>query len=305
MNPRPAAGRHGWYSRAVGDPPCTLKTGAHCGRRRRGAAARTLLCVAASVAALAVALSAGARPAGANAPLAAAKAQVSGRSWADRTPVPILMYHHVQVHRDGAPAMYVSPRQFRRQLAYLRSHGYHPVALSRVWRAWNGEGTLPPRPVVLSFDDGYIDQYANAARILRPYHWSAVLNLVVDRGTTLTDAKVRRMVAWGWQIGSHTMDHKVLTRLSPSRLRYQLAQSRRVLRGRFHQQVDFLCYPYGESGGRVERAAQEAGYLAATGVKYGAAVPQRRWALRRVAVWWGEPLAEFGKRMRDAVARAR
>ncbi len=289
----------------MGDPSCTLKTGVRRGRRGRGAAiARTLVATAAA-AAFAFALAAGAPPAGAGAPPPAAKAQVSGRSWADRTPVPILMYHHVQEHRDGAPAMYVSPRQFRRQLAYLRSHGYHPVALSRVWQAWNGEGTLPRRPVVLSFDDGYIDQYTNAARLLRPYHWSAVLNLVVDRGTTLTDAKVRRMVAWGWQIGSHTMDHKVLTRLSPSRLRYQLTQSRRVLRGRFHQRVDFFCYPYGESNGRVERAARQAGYLAATGVKYGAAVPQRRWALRRVAVWWGEPLAEFGKRMRDAVARAR
>lgn len=261
--------------------------------------------VVATTAVLAVTSIACVRSVAASPPPSAAKARTAGRAWADTTPVPILMYHHVQSHLAGATPMYVSPRQFRKQLSYLRKHGYHPVTLSRVWRAWNGGGTLPRRPVVLSFDDGYLDQYTNAARILRSYHWSAVLNLVVNRGTTLTDADVRRMVSWGWQIGSHTMDHKVLTRLSSARLRYQVTQSRRVLRGKFHQEVDFICYPYGEFNAKVERAVQKAGYLAATEVRYGAAVPQRRWALRRVSVWWGESLTEFGKRLRDAVAQAR
>ena len=304
MQGRPSRGRtRGWYSRGVGDPPRAGKSGP---RRRRGAAAaRAAVFAVVAAAVLAVGLGSGVPCAGAASPPAATKARTAGRAWADRTPVPILMYHHVQSHLAGATPMYVSPRQFRRQLSYLRTHGYRPVSMSRVWQAWNGGRALPPRPVVLSFDDGYVDQYTNAARILRSYHWPAVLNLVVRRGTALTDADVRRMVSWGWQIGSHTMDHKVLTKLSAGSLRYQLTESRRVLRAKFHQEVDFFCYPYGEFNGRVERAVEKAGYLAATEVKYGAATPYRRWALKRVAVWWGEPLTKFGERLRDSVAQAR
>ena len=305
----PCVGRpRRWYSRGVSVQPGTVKTGSR--RRCCVAAVRALVPAVVSAAAVTAVLLATA-PLAATAPLpsatkaCAAGRTPAGRAWADRTPVPILMYHHVQAHLDGSTVMYVSPRQFRRQLSYLKRNGYHPVTMKRVWQAWNGGRTLPRRPVVLSFDDGYLDQYTNAARILRPYHWPAVLNLVVRRGTALTDADVRRMVSWGWEVGSHTMDHKVLTRLSSKSLRYQLTESRRVLRRKFHQPVDFFCYPYGEHNGRVERAVEDAGYLGAAEVKYGAATPYRRWAMKRIAVWWGESLTKFGERMRDAVAQAR
>ena len=296
--------RAGWYSRGVGAPSDNLTVVLR--RRLRAAAACGIVAAALMAAggAAAVLLSA-APPAAATPAPSTAHARAAGRTWADHTPVPILMYHHVQSGLAGSKLMYVSLRQFENQLSYLRGHGYHPITMARVWEAWNGGAALPLRPVVLAFDDGYIDQYTNAARILRRRHWPAVLNLVVHRGTTLTDAKVRRMVSWGWEIGSHTMDHKVLTKLSPGALRDQLTESRRILRKEFRQPVDFFCYPYGEFNGRVERAVERAGYLAATEVKYGAATPYRRWAMKRIAVWWGEPLSKFGQRMRDAVRQAR
>jgi len=68
--------------------------------------------------------------------------------------------------------------------------------------------------------------------------------------------------------------------------------------------VDFLCYPGGVYDGRVMRAARDAGYLAATSIRYGAATPHGRFALPRIAVYWGESLSKFGSRMRQAVARA-
>lgn len=228
-----------------------------------------------------------------------------GRAWSDHTPVPILVYHHVLPRRDGYYLLYVSTAQFTAQLRYLHDHGYQPVTMRRVWDAWTGGEGLPRRPVVLSFDDGYPDQYANAARLLRRYDWPAVLNLVVHRGTGLSDANVRQMVKWGWEIGSHSLDHKLLSRVSTAALRRELIESRDVLERKFHQPVDFLCYPGGIYDRRVMRAVDEAGYLAATSVKYGAATPYRRLALPRIAVYWGEPLSTFGKRMRDAVADAR
>jgi len=229
----------------------------------------------------------------------------SPRAWARHTPVPILVFHHVQGYLAGDYLMYVGTSQFASQLRYLRHHGYHPVTMRQVWDAWTGKEELPRRPVVLTFDDGYPDQYSNAARQLRRYHWPAVLNLVVHRGTALSDAQVRRMVKWGWEIGSHTLDHLILTRVSSATLRRELVLSRRILHRKFDVQVDFLCYPGGRFNGRVMRAAHDAGYLAATSIRYGAATPRGRFALPRIAVYWGESLATFGSRMRQAVDRAR
>src|SRR5665647_2791770 len=80
--------------------------------------------------------------------------------------------------------------------------------------------------------------------------------------------------------------------------------SRHILHQKFDVPVDFLCYPGGVYDGRVMRAARDAGYLAATSIRYGAATPHGRFALPRIAVYWGESLSTFGSRMRQAVARA-
>jgi len=231
-------------------------------------------------------------------------APAAAGAWARHTPVPILVYHHVQGYQAGNYLMYVGTSQFASQLRYLRGHGYHPVTMEQVWGDWTGKADLPRRPVVLSFDDGYADQYANAARQLRRYHWPAVLNVVVHNGTALSDAQVRRMVDWGWEIGSHTLGHPILTRCSSATLRRELVESRRVLERKFKVPVDFFCYPGGIYDRRVMRAVREAGYLAATTIHYGAATPYRRYDLPRIAVYWGESLSTFGSRMRQAVARA-
>jgi len=277
-----------------------MDAGARERRRPRFAALLLALLCASAVAALFAAPVVAADDASSVPPPSA-----SPRAWARHTPVPILVFHHVQGWLGGSSYMYVSTSQFAGQLRYLRSHGYQPVTMRQVWGDWTGKADLPRRPVVLSFDDGYPDQYANAARRLRRYHWPAVLNLVAHRGTALSDAQVRRMVKWGWEIGSHTLGHPILTRCSEATLRRELVMSRRILHHRFAVQVDFLCYPGGAYDGRVVRAARDAGYLAATSIRYGAATPYGRYALPRIAVYWGESLSAFGSRMREAVAEAR
>ena len=82
-------------------------------------------------------------------------------------------------------------------------------------------------PVVLSFDDGYLDQYRYAAPLLRHHGDTAVLNLIVHNlGRTLTIAMVSRMATQGWEIDSHTITHRDLTRLSAATVAYELKGSR-------------------------------------------------------------------------------
>jgi peptidoglycan/xylan/chitin deacetylase (PgdA/CDA1 family) len=216
-------------------------------------------------------------------------------------PVAILMYHHISPVRKGSPLLYVSPAQLATQLAYLQSHGYHVVTLQQLYDAWMNEGSLPAQPVVLSFDDGYPDQYRYAAPLLRHFGDPAVLNLIVHNlGGAFTQAMVARMIAWGWELDSHTISHRDLARLSPGQLRYELAGSRNRLRRSFGVAVNFFCYPGGVHDAKVVAAVRTAGYLAATSIQYGLADPAELFSLPRIVVYWGESQSRFAARLRAA-----
>ena len=92
--------------------------------------------------------------------------------------MPILVYHHILKKAKGPLLVVMSTRLFRKQMAWLAKNGYQAVTLRRVYDAWTGKGTLPPKPVVLTFDDGYADQVRNAAPVLREYGWPGELGLV-------------------------------------------------------------------------------------------------------------------------------
>src|SRR5215813_3578218 len=118
-------------------------------------------------------------------------------------PVPILMYHVVGPTPPGAalPGLYVSRSDFTSQLRWLARHGYHAVTLDAVDRYWRGVARLPSRPIVLSFDDGYREQYTIAEPLLRSHHWPGVLNLEYAQldHESLTGPMIRQMLADGWE----------------------------------------------------------------------------------------------------------
>lgn len=214
----------------------------------------------------------------------------------DPVAVPILMYHHVAPRREGSPLLWVSRAQFAAELAYLRGRGYHAVTMEQVYACWTQGRALPARPVVLSFDDGYVDQYRYAAPLLRRYRDAAVLNLIVHNlGRALTIEMVSRMATGGWEIDSHTITHRDLALLPGNRLRYELKGSRDLLQRYFEAPVDFFCYPGGAYDAAVVAAVRRAGYLAATSVRYGLARPSELFALRRIVVFGGESLALYGR----------
>ena len=227
-------------------------------------------------------------------------------------PVPILVYHRVLDKAKGPPLVVMSVARFRAQLAYLAAHGYQAVTLRRVYDAWTGEGILPPKPVVLTFDDGYADQVRKAAPILRKHDWPAELDLVSDAlylganapATSLTPDMVRGLLDDGWGLESHSVSHADLTRLHGAQLRRQLRESRHRLEELFDVPVDFFCYPGGIYTRRVKLAVRRAGYLAATGTRYGAATPRDLFSLPRIYCYGGESQRVFGERLRSTLAAA-
>jgi peptidoglycan/xylan/chitin deacetylase (PgdA/CDA1 family) len=218
-------------------------------------------------------------------------------------PVPILEYHVIGDPPPGAPfpELYVSRSAFAAQLRWLRVHGFHAVSLRRVYDYWRTGLALPPRPVVLSFDDGYLGQFTNAAPLLRRLRWPGVLNLAVQNvlDGKLTLAQLRVMVRDGWEIDAHTLTHPDLTTLGAADLRNQVAGSRRWIRRRLGVPVSFFCYPSGRYDATVVAAVRAAGFLGATTENQGAAGPRDgMFTLDRLRVDRSDGLTAFGWKLR-------
>jgi peptidoglycan/xylan/chitin deacetylase (PgdA/CDA1 family) len=218
-----------------------------------------------------------------------------------RTPVPVLMYHVIGTPPTSAPypELFVARPLFAAQIAGLAGAGYHAVTLDRVWQAWHGRAPLPPRPIVLSFDDGYRGDFGAAMPILHRRGWPGVLNLLVANlhrhGWGLKTWMVQRMIANGWEVDSHTLTHPDLAILGRAQLRHEVHGSRAALRRLFHVPVPFFCYPSGAFDAAVIGAVRRAGYLGATTEIAGLARRSQPYTLARVRVDAGESPADLLK----------
>jgi len=204
-------------------------------------------------------------------------------------PVPILMYHVLSPPPANAPypELYVRPADFAGQTAWLAAHGYRAVTLQRVFDSWRGAATLPAKPVVLSFDDGYLSDVKTALPVLKARGWPGVLNLEVANLKPVWGIRppgVRKLIAAGWEIDAHTLTHPDLTQVDPARLRDEVAGSRAAIRKQFHVPVNFFCYPAGRYDTAVIAAVQQAGYLGATTTNYGLAKASELYTLARVRI---------------------
>ncbi|WP_156027739.1 polysaccharide deacetylase family protein [Candidatus Solirubrobacter pratensis] len=220
--------------------------------------------------------------------LPAAPADVRGAA-ARRMKVPILMYHVVSAPPPGAAnaELWVDKDVFAAEMQGLRRAGYHAVTLRQAFDAWQDGGPLPRRPVVVSFDDGYLSDYTHARPVLRRLQWPGVLNLEVNNlgKDGITEHQVRSLIANGWEIDSHTLTHPDLTTVGDAQLREELVGSRREIRKRFGSHTaEFFCYPAGKYDARVVAAVRAAGYRGATTVDEGPAARGDSFTLKRVRV---------------------
>ena len=220
-----------------------------------------------------------------------------------RGPVPILEYHPIQPPVKGMEKhLFVPQDDFQRQMNWLDDHGYEAVTLDQVENAWYKHGELPPKPVVVSFDDGYLSQYVAGFLVLQTLHWPGVMNLQLN--SDLPDADVKKMVAAGWELASHTITHPHLTKVDAARLKREVAGSRRILRDRFGSPVDNFCYPFGSYDHTVIAAVKRAGYRGAETEVRGLAARAHPYVLNRIEVEYHDHLNGCIKKLKAAKPRS-
>ncbi len=200
-------------------------------------------------------------------------------------PVPILEYHVLGAAPADAPypELYVTRSDFSHQVDWLDEHGYQAVTLEEVEKAWYHGGTLPAKPIVLSFDDGYRPQFTFALPELRKHGWPGLLNLKAE-GSDLYTSNVEAMIAAGWELAAHTIHHLDLTTLGAEQLKEEVAGSRAILRRDYGVPVENFCYPAGRFDSTVIAAVRAAGYVGATTEIPGYAERQKPYELSRFEI---------------------
>lgn len=221
-------------------------------------------------------------------------------------PVPILMYHAVATApNDATRELSVAPEAFTEQMAMIGDLGLTPVSTAELAASWRSGGPLPPRPVLITFDDGYEGVHRHALPVLAKHGFAATLFVSTgwikgahDTGggldTMLDWDQVRELAATGVEIGGHSHTHPQLDQLEDDRLRYELIHSKEIVSDELGTVPASFAYPYGYSSRRVREAVRETGYAQALAVGNGLA--RRRqgpYALRRVTVRRSTGIEEF------------
>jgi peptidoglycan/xylan/chitin deacetylase (PgdA/CDA1 family) len=193
-------------------------------------------------------------------------------TWAFNEPgqvvVPILLYHHVE--GDVSYSRYtVSVPDFRAQMQALHDWGYTAIPISLFLDALIDGAELPPKPVVITFDDGNLSIYENAFPIMQEYGFPGVFYIVgnrVNSGTDIVHApELKEMVAAGWEIGSHGYTHTDLT-LDHSIARYEILQSKLDIEDKLGVDVLTFAYPFGTVDPYLAQKVQDYGYRAGMGL---------------------------------------
>ena len=205
--------------------------------------------------------------------------------------VPILMYHRI----NAAPppshrSLTVHPADFARQMGWLKQQGYRSITQRELSDALFLGKRLGPKPIMITFDDGYSEVFHKAVPVLKGLGMRATAYVISGRTLRsdtvfLTWHLLRALERDGVEIGSHTVEHRDLTSLSDGEALRELVQSRRAFERRLGHPVQWLAYPFGAYDSRIERLARRAGYVLAVTTEHGVVQSSRRpLALRRLRI---------------------
>jgi peptidoglycan/xylan/chitin deacetylase (PgdA/CDA1 family) len=198
--------------------------------------------------------------------------RAAGQAASDSVRVPILVYHSVMPHHPGQTAEQrlfdVDTAVFSEQMRYLAEHRCRVISFARLIDALEGRATLPERAVVITFDDGWENQFHHAFPVLRQLGLTAtffVYTVPIGRDDRyMTWDQLRQMQKAGMTIGSHSRTHPELT-AAHAALNDEIDGSRRDMEEHLGTTPDFFAYPYGAWNARALNAVRAAGYLAARG----------------------------------------
>lgn len=190
--------------------------------------------------------------------------------WPARRGFVALMYHHIGILQNPQDEQFpftITPEMFEKQLLFLKQNGYEIATEHDIVHAFETGHTHLAKPVLLTFDDGYADNYTALFPLLQKYQAHALIFLITNRVGTpgyLTWEQVKEMKESGLvSFGSHTSSHRRLRSLPDDEIAQEITQSKQILEEKLGAPIASFCYPFGAGGfdKRVRPQVFKAGYM--------------------------------------------
>ncbi len=239
-----------------------------------------------------------------------------------RDRVPTLLYHrflgadeYARARAEGEDLSYVTEAgAFAAQMEHLAASGYTTISLDQLLEFLERGADLPPRPIVITCDDGFESNYRHAFPVLKRLGMRATVFMTADRASEnfaryarfdapLTDEQLSELSRNGVAVESHGMTHRYLSDLPEAEARWELEETRARLARITGRPVRFFAVPSGAYSRTVRRLARQAGYEAVYCMKHGSnSRASDRFALRRLTVGKDFDLEDFKRLLTPAAA---
>jgi peptidoglycan/xylan/chitin deacetylase (PgdA/CDA1 family) len=182
--------------------------------------------------------------------------------------VAILLYHRIQPEPSFSSYI-IDTDTFQAQMQILSDRGCQTISIDLLRQAIVHGAALPPKPIIITFDDGNVDNYDHAFPILNAYGFTATAYIVANRLESdgfLTSEHLEQLVEAGWEIGSHSMTHADLAPLDWKELRTEILNSRLDIEEALEIDVRSFAYPFGIFSAQAGKKVFEYGYYTAVGL---------------------------------------
>jgi peptidoglycan/xylan/chitin deacetylase (PgdA/CDA1 family) len=217
--------------------------------------------------------------------------------------VPILMYHHISDAPPGSDSvrydLSVTPQSFGAQLRYLRQEGYESITLNDLALYLTVGKPLPPKPIILTFDDGYADAYTHAFPLLQKFGFSGTFFLISSRLDAhdpefLSWAEVEEMHAAGMKFEPHSYDHPDMRNRGYNFVVFQILAPKQAIEARTGETCRFFAYPSGRYDQFVIDVLRSADFWGGVLTEQGAThTAADLFTLHRVRIHGGDDLDTF------------
>ena len=208
----------------------------------------------------------------------------------DPRTVMVLNYHKVV---DEHMSLSVPLADFEQHMKWLKEYGYTSITPEELYEFIVNGSELPEKPVRITFDDGYKDNYTNAYPIMKKYGFTGTIFVVTGLlgvyDNYMTWEQAKELADNGFSIESHTYSHKSMTEASDEEISKELTKSRDTIKNKLGIDADFMAYPTGTYNLHIAELVQKAGYKGAFTIKYDNVSRESNvYALERVPIFHTE-----------------
>lgn len=203
--------------------------------------------------------------------------------------VPILMYHKIDRVESLKSGLSVSPEAFEKQMSFLFRNKYNVVSLRKFLGLAVGKRAIPKNTIVITFDDGYENNYTEAFPILKKYNLPATIFIITDfigNPGYMNREQLKELSDSGIiTIASHTVHHPVLTKIGAAEAKKEIKESKAMLEELLARPIELFSYPLGAFDAGVRQEVMSVGYLGAVATNPGKNYPNNDiYALKRMRI---------------------